>query len=824
MARCRLPMLRPVLLIAALGTSAAGAATQEPLRVLPDQVELDGPRDRHGLLVVDPTGAPADGAPSFVTSRPEVVRVEPDGTLVPTGDGVAVVTVSRGTWTRAVPVVVTGLATAEPPSFVDEVEPILTRLGCNQGACHGKLAGQNGFRLSLRGYAPAWDHEWIARESGGRRIDRLDPARSLLLEKPTGRVPHAGGVLLTVDGRAHAVLREWIGSGLPGPVGEAPDVTALEVLPGDLTLPVGGERRLLVRARTAAGRWRDVTWLTKFDSNDAGTIAVDPDGRIRAVRPGETAVRAAYGGLVRAIIVTAPYDRAVDPSRFAARANLLDGPVFDKLAALRIEPSEASDDAEFLRRAMLDTIGVPPTPDEARAFLDDPAPDKRVRLVDALLERPEFVDFWTLQLADLLQNRKERDHDVRGAKGVRAFHAWLRAQVAANRPWDALARDVLTARGDTDRAPALGYYIVTVGESRRGEESDVVASVAQSFLGTRIGCAKCHNHPLERYTQDDYYGFAAFFSRLKFDRKEPKQGATHLLVSAPESNENGRPVGANQPRTGRFLPAKTLDGVVPTLGAGDDPREALAAWITDPSNEAFAGAMVNRLWKHFFAVGLVEPVDDLRASNPPTNPALWNALVREFVGHGYDLKHVMRLILTSRAYGLASATRAGNSTETRFYSHYYARRLPAEVLLDAVSQATGVPETFPGYPVGLRAQQLPDPGASSYFLGLFGRSERVTACACERNGEVTLPQALHVQNGDSIARLGDPKGRLASLLASVPDDDRVTEELFLATLARRPTEPERLAVRKALAGGPRDEVYRDLAWALLNAVEFSFNH
>jgi hypothetical protein len=445
-----------------------------------------------------------------------------------------------------------------------------------------------------------------------------------------------------------------------------------------------------------------------------------------------------------------------------------------------------------------------------------------------LLERPEFVDHWALFLGDLLQNRKERDHDVRGVKGVRSFHEWIRKQVRSNRPWDQLAREVLTARGTPGDNPAVGYYIVTVGEHRNAEQSEVTASVAQAFLGTRIGCAQCHNHPLEKYTQDDYYHFAAFFSRVHFQRREAKDGATLLLVADNEGKPGKNPVGVNQPRTGQFMKPQPLDRSTPTIQPEEDPRVKLADWITDPKNEAFSGAMVNRLWRHFLGVGLVEPVDDLRASNPPTNPELWQALNQEFVRSHFHMKHLMRVILNSRVYQLASATGLGNEKDTRFYSHYYARRLPAEVLLDALSQSTGVPDTFPGYPVGIRAGQLPDPTLKSYFLSLFGRSERVTSCACERNGEVTMPQLLHLQNGEGVLnKIRAADGRLGQLLRfTKPEAERV-DELFLATLSRLPTDEVRSRFTALLKGAGKDgqdDAYRDLFWALVNSKEFSFNH
>jgi hypothetical protein len=516
----------------------------------------------------------------------------------------------------------------------------------------------------------------------------------------------------------------------------------------------------------------------------------------------------------------------VDAVLFTQRNNFIDEHVFTKLAALKIEPSALCSDEEFLRRVYLDTIGVLPTPNEITGFLADKAANKRSKVIDQLLQRPELVDYWTLQLDDLFQNRKESDHDVRGTKGVRAFHAWLRRQVAINRPWDELARDVLTATGPVSQSPAVGYYVLNVGEQRPAHTSTVVASVAQTFLGTRIGCAKCHNHPLEKYTQDDYYHFAGFFARLRLDRKEPTMGATVLQVSTDNPQENKSPVGVSQPRTGRFLKPQPLDRSPLEIKPGEDPRQRLAAWMTDPGNEYFSGAMVNRLWAHFFGVGLVEPVDDLRASNPPSNPALWQALIKEFVGHRFDRKHLIRLILNSRTYQLASATRPSNVRDHRFFSHYYARRLQAEVLLDALAQATGEPDHFPGYPLGVRAVQVPDPTVPSYFLSLFGRSERITACACERTGDVTMPQLLHLQNGQSVAdKVRSPQGRLAQMLKEKKSDQDMIQELFLASLSRRPTAAELARITQELAVAEnREEMWRDLFWALLNTKELAFNH
>jgi hypothetical protein len=723
-----------------------------------------------------------------------------------------------------------GAAPSDPaPSYLSEVVPLFTRLGCNQGACHGKLAGQNGFHLSLRGYAPEEDYLSLTRELFARRINPAFPEESLLLRKPLGQLPHGGGNVFRKGSREHQLLLDWLRAGMPGPAKGEPEVVRLEIFPGNRTLRVGEEISLEARAWRSDGSARDVTWLTRFESNDRSVVEASLSGRCRVLRSGETAVRASYLTQVAVVLLTAPRELPggpAPPETPLAVNNFIDLCVGRKLAGLGIEPSGPASDAEFLRRAFLDTIGRLPSSEEARSFLADSTPQKRGRLVDELLERPEFIDYSTMLLADLLQNRRERDHDARGAKGVRGFHSWLRRQVAANRPWNELARELITASGSASENPAVGYYIVTVGERGQADQSEAVASVAQAFLGTRILCCQCHNHPLEKYTQDDYYHFAAFFSRMRLERRELREGATRLLAVAGDPQADARPVGVPHPRTGRFLVPQPLDRSAVVLKPGEDPRQKLADWITGPGNEYFSGAMVNRIWKQFFGVGLVEPVDDLRESNPPSNPELWRALREEFVTSGFDRKHLMRLILKSAAYGLGSATRSGNENDGRFFSHYYVRRLPAEVLLDALSQATGAADSFPGYPGGLRAVQLPDPALKSYFLSLFGRPERVTACACERTSEVTMPQLLHLQNGESVvAKIQAPGGLLRSLLDAKRRDPEIVEELFLSALARRPGAEELQAVGGSLAGGAsREEALSDLFWALLNSKEFAFNH
>ena len=764
------------------------------------------------------------------------------------------------------------------PSFREDIIPLLTRAGCNQGACHGKQAGQNGFKLSLRGFAPEEDFDHLTREGRGRRINFAQPDASLVLTKALNTEAHEGGARFAPGSREHQMLRDWILAGAPGPLTNEARVASLRVSAAKPALKPGDKAPLTARATYTDGRERDVTWLAQFFSNDESTVKVTPEGIATALRAGETSVRVHFQRLVEIVPFTMPFDNKVKPTDYAARNNAVDDAVFKKLQALRLPPAPLCDDTTFCRRVHLDLTGSLPAAEVAAAFAGDTSPDKRARLVDELIGSPRFVDYWTLQLGDLLQNRKERDHDVRGAKGVRAFHAWLRAQVAANRPWDALARDVLTASGSVAETPAVGYFIYNVGEKRQPEQSDLPDAVAQAFLGTRIGCARCHNHPLERYTQDDFYHFAAFFARVSLDRKEPVEGFTALqlgtqselqlarqLAQAEEKvaqtkaaaaatglepkeaekrakevvaaekritelrqqirSARAKPPSVQQPRTRQMMAAQPLDHRTLGMPEGADPREVFTDWLTAPENPFFAGAMVNRIWRHFMGVGLVEPVDDLRDSNPPSNPELWALLKHEFAA-GYDLRKLMRLIVTSRAYQLAADTSRANADDRRAHSHFYARRLPAEVLLDAVSDVTAVPESFAGYPVGLRAVQLPDPMVNSYFLTLFGRSDRVTACACERSGDVTLPQLLHLNNGeDVLKKINSPAGRLANLLKQFPDDAALTEQLYLLTLGRRPSAAEREAImRQQSAADPREAFFADLFWALLNTKEFAFNH
>ncbi|MEZ6140666.1 MAG: DUF1553 domain-containing protein [Zavarzinella sp.] len=712
------------------------------------------------------------------------------------------------------------------PSFLNEVVPLLTRLGCNQGSCHGKGAGQNGFRLSLRGYAPEQDYESIVREFGSRRVDLSVPERSILLQKITGHAPHEGGKLLETDSREYQTLLSWLKSGATKPQTEDPTIVKLELQVGKHLLKVGEKQQLRAIAHFSDRTTQDVTWLTRFDSNDGAVVSVSENGEISASRTGATSIRAAFLTEVAVQNFTIPDARVLADARFPVVSHPIDKMVFSQLQRMQIPPASVCDDATFIRRAFLDAAGILPTSDEVTDFVASRVPNKRELLIDQLLHRSEFVDYWTLKLCDLLQNRVERDHDVRGVRGVREFHAWVREQVAAERGWNEIARNVLLAKGNSRENPGVGYYIVTVGEQRQVEKSDVAQSVAQAFLGTRIGCAQCHNHPLEKYTQDDFYHFAAFFSRVKLNRKKWDVGDTELIITSNDPSKKLARVGLNQPRTGKFLAPQNLDRQPADIPPGGDPREVLVNWITSKENKLFSGAMANRIWQHFLGSGLVEPVDDLRATNPPTNPELWDYLSDEFVKSNFSFKHLIKRIMTSTTYQLSSSTMPENASDQQFYSHYYIRRLPAEVLLDAINQATSSPDRFEGYPEGIRAVQMPDSSMKSYFLSMFGRSDRVSACACERSGEVTLPQLLHLQNGDSLLqKIHSPTGTIEVLAKQKLEKYEIIKQLSLRTISRIPTSQEWKLIEQELQNASSStEVYRDLLWALINSKEFTFNH
>jgi hypothetical protein len=708
---------------------------------------------------------------------------------------------------------------ATPPiSFRNHVVPVLTKLGCNSGACHGAAAGKNGFSLTLRGYDPAADYDAITRQAGGRRVNKIEPARSLLLLKPTEVVPHMGGRKFEAGSPAYEVLARWVASGMPAPAESDPRVVGLDVTPEDATLTPGAVTPLRVRARFSNGTSEDVTAWSKFGSADETVAQVDEQGRVTVKAPGETAISVSFLTGVAMTRVRAPFGSEVPEAVFAsaARHNRIDDLVLAKLRQMRIPPSGLAGDAVFIRRAYLDAAGILPTRAEVEAFLADRAPDKRERLVDALLRRPEYVDYWTYKWSDLLLVSSRS----LSRNNVRAFYGWIREQVAANTPWDRFVVELTTASGRTDEHGAANYFLI------HRNPTDIAENYTQAFLGLTLTCARCHNHPMEKWTQTDYYGFANLFARvaMKEDGGASAKGDTVTIVSTTDGD-------VLHPRLGVAMPPRPLDGVPMASHAREDRRAYVAKWLTSPANTQFARTIVNRVWANFFGRGLVHPFDDLRYTNPASNEPLLAALSAELVAGGYDLRALMRTVMLSAAYQRSAETSPGNEKDDRFHSRYPTRRLPAEVILDAFSQVTGVPEAFGGYARGTRALQLRDTRVNSYFLTVFGRPERVVTSSSERMQDPTLPQALHTINGETLnGKLMADEGRLAQMVAAGSSNAEVIDELFWSALSRPPAARERAALLARIGDGAgldpavRRRALEDVAWAVLTSTEFLFAH
>jgi hypothetical protein len=690
---------------------------------------------------------------------------------------------------------------------LNDVIPALTKAGCNAGACHGAQYGKGGFKLSLLGYDPDLDHASITRDCLGRRVDLAVPERSLLLLKPSGAAPHEGGVRLPKDGVSYRALLAWLRGGAAGPAAKTPRLAGITIEPNEATLPADGRKQLRVLARYADSSRRDVTHWARFFSNHDNVAAVSDAGLVTALGRGEAVVRAHFGTEVAISRLLVPVAaKAAGP--FPAPVNSIDAAVFAKLRRLGITPAPLANDADFLRRVTLDLIGLLPSPEEARAFLASRDPHKRQKWIDTLLDRPEFVDAWTYRLGDLLRCSRQNH----GVKGMATLHRYLRDAVARNRRWDEVARELVTGRGSLWDVGPANFYGVGAGPEDWAENTSLV------FLGVRLGCARCHNHPFDRWTQHDYYSFVAFFGRLK--TKGGGERGDKVAYVADEGE-------VKHPKTGAVLPPRSLGDARPLAVPDEaDRREALARWLTAPDNPWFARAAVNRVWRQLMGRGLIEPADDLRSTNPAANEAALNALAADFVANDFNLKQTIRVVCNSATYQLASEPNASNANDETQFSRRYVRRLTAEQLLDAVVQATGVPEKFPGAPLGTRAAQLPDTSVPSFFLDLFGRPPRKVAFECEREMSPNLTQTLHVMNSANVnAKIRAPQGRLGKLLAGSKGDAEVLEELFLATLTRLPTTRERAQALADVRQAPsRAEGFSDLLWALLNARAFMFNH
>ncbi|REK27634.1 MAG: DUF1553 domain-containing protein [Planctomycetota bacterium] len=720
-------------------------------------------------------------------------------------------------------------AVPEHPSFRNDVQPILAKFGCSSGACHGALAGKGGLKLSLRGYDTEHDYLTITRQARGRRIELADPGRSLLLAKPTTAIPHKGGLRFEVDSYEYQVLARWIAQGATAPSGDDPHVERIEVGPEHSTLQPGDVQQIRVTAFYDDGSQRDVTRWAKYTSANETVAKIDEAGSMAVSGFGEGAVTAWYQSKIAMARVTSPYKHTISASVYAEspRRNFIDDLVLKKLEQLNLAPSPRSGDAEFLRRAYLDTIGTLPTAREARRFLADESPEKRDRLIEDLLARSEFVDYWSMKWSDMLtiDGRRLRP------KAVEAYYKWIHKNVEENTPWDDFVRQIVTARGSSYENGATNFYAL------HQDPENMTENACQAFLGLSIGCAKCHNHPLEKWTNDQYYAMANLFARVRAKGwgGDPRDGSGHRSLFVATKGD------LIQPRTGKPQPPTPLDGQPLAMDDPEDRREYLADWMVSPENPYFTRAIVNRVWANYLGVGLVEAVDDLRATNPASNEELLAALCDYLVEEKYDLKSLMRLILQSETYQRTSAPLPENKDEERFYSRYYPRRMIAEVMLDAISQVTGVPSTFTQveasdgsrsktefYPEGTRAIQLYDSAVVSYFLNAFGRNERAITCECERTNEPSIVQVLHIVNGETInKKLQSPQSRVDKLLVTDVTDESMVEVAYLSSLSRYPTEEERQVMLEALAGlegRERREALEDVYWSLLSSKEFLFHH
>lgn len=702
-------------------------------------------------------------------------------------------------------------STVVPPSFRNNVQPILAKFGCNSGACHGAAAGQNGFRLSLRGYDDEGDYLSLTRHAFGRRIVPSDPGRSLLLLKPTGAVPHKGGKRFDTDSLEYRVLSTWIAAGSPGPKQEDPRIVRIEVLPEAVQLKPGAAQQLSVRAHFSDGHSEDVTRWVKYSDSNSSVTQVDEKGEVKVVGYGEGAITAWYLSRIAMATITVPYENQVPPDVFtqAPRRNFIDDLALEKLQSLNLPPSPRSTDTEFIRRAYLDTIGVLPTAEETKKFLADTTPDKRDAVIETLLQRPEFVDYWTYKWSDLLLVNTEKLRPP----AMWSYYTWIRNNVAANTPWDKFVRQIVTSTGSTLENGAANFFVL------HEDPPNMAENTSQAFLGMSISCAKCHNHPMEKWTNDEYYGMANLFARV---RAKSGSGDGERIVFVSSSGD------INQPLRGRPQPPRPLDGKALPIESPEDRRQVLADWLTSRENPYFGRAVVNRVWANFFDVGLVESVDDLRVTNPASNEKLLSELANYLADQRYDLKALMRLILQSETYQRSSAPLPGNKEDRRFYSRYYPRRLMAEVLLDAFSQVTGAPTQFPNYPEGWRALQLPDSNVNSYFLKSFGRPDRAKTCECERTEEPSMAQVLHIANGETLNRkLAAKKNRIEQILNSKATPEAIVEEAYLSALCRYPTETEKARVLAMLSNDgeiDRRVLVEDMYWAILSSKEFLFNH
>jgi hypothetical protein len=814
---------RHAVLLAAFAAASALCGASPSLRFEESEagIVLRGRDARWQVLVTarDAAGREHDVTRNvrYSVSPAGVCAVTREGVVTPAGDGVAqVVAHGESSLTTTVAVRVAQAAVSAPVHFANQIVPLFTKHGCNGGGCHGKSAGQNGFRLSLLGFEPVEDYEHLVKEARGRRVSTAAPGRSLLLLKADGTLPHGGGKRLDPDSPDHRLLVRWIAQGLPRGETNAPSVARIEVLPRERLMTPGASQQLAVRAHYTDGSVEDATTAALFEVNDKELAQIGDDGLIRTGElPGDAAVMVRYQGRVAVFRATVPLGAEV--TTLPPVRNFVDELVFAKLRQVGMPPSALCDDATFLRRVTLDIAGRLPTLEETDIFLAEKSPDRRDQLIERLLASTDYAEHFAQKWGALLRNRRDTPAQMRGTF---AFHAWVRDQLQTNAPFDRIVREILTASGDpADNPPALWYRQVR-------SLNHQIEDTAQLFLGQRLQCAQCHHHPYEKWSQHDYYSFGAFFSQLA--RKPAANPGEEFILA-----RRAAPSTMNK-KSGQSVPPAGLGAPPPALAPEDDARAALADWMTRPENPLFARSLANRYWKHFLGRGLVEPEDDLRETNPPTNEPLLAALASHFAAR-HDLKDLVRVICRSSTYQLSAQPNAHNAKDRHYYSRFQPRRLPAETLHDAIQQVLGTGTKFENQPAGTRAVALPDNSfnSSSYFLTLFGRPDSSSACECERSTESTLAQSLHLLNSKELQeKIASSTARPARLLAdsSRTHADRL-RELHRRAYGREPGAEE---IRIALThiegtGQPASSrsaqaAYEDIVWTLINTKEFLFNH
>ena len=787
------------------GVSADELLRLHDIHVEPPVIQLGGTNRVQQLLI---TGVREDGRKLDVThlsriesSDPAIARAE-GGMVAGVSDGEVTLRVTCAGRELDVPVQVGQISGYPPVDFANDMLPLLSKLGCNSGGCHGKSNHASGFKLSVFGFDPAADFDALVKDDRGRRIFPASPEFSLFLRKATGVMPHGGGQRLPFGSSDYDLMLAWVRQGTPAAQANSPGLVRLSVSPDDRVLDANSRQQILATAHYSDGSVRDVTSAAGYSTNAPLVAEVDRAGVVRTGQiPGEAVIGVHYMGQVASVQLQLPRTSGYAPFEFPP-LNAIDELVRIKLEKIQLVPSELADDATFLRRLWLDTIGTLPSPEEVRQFLADPAVDKRAHWTDKVLDRPEYADYWALVWADILLV----DRQKLGERGAYELHHWLRQQFATNRRYDEWVSELITATGNSGTNGPVNLF--------RAAETpeELTRTVSQAFLGVRMECAQCHHHPFEKWSQDDFYGLAGYFNGLERKSIAPNR----VFVYHAGLKESRIPF------SNKLVAVRPLDGVAVTASEGD-PRRGLATWLVAADNPWFAKLAANRLWKHFLGRGLVEPEDDLRSTNPATNEPLLTLLSQSLIDQHFDLKALMRTILNSRTYQLSSATNGSNEDDEQNFSHHYVRRLPAEVLLDAISHATGAPEHFPGRPRGTRAIELWDNRLPSYFLEIFGRPERTSPCECGRTSEPTMSQALHLMNAPEVeTKISSADGRVARLVESGAATAVLVDELCLATLGRFPRDSEQQLAQQLFETAPPQQAAEDFLWTLLNSYDFLF--